>query len=176
MIPTHTNTPASNVTPFGRFMVIAVFAVSLITTGCDVMDASNEQARLRESSSTSMQAVNQDEFWVGPPSIVPLWHDLVGTWQYIEAGVSSNKTITFTNDQRIRVETLCTTHEGPFFSERKGQLTIALTLVDQTCGPLAEESLIRMLEAATAYKIEEGQLFITTTQSEQQLGFNAVDR
>ncbi len=92
-----------------------------------------------------------------PSSVPRIWYDLVGTWQYVEAGVLPNKTITFTLDQRVRVETACTTHEGLFSSESQGQLSIAyLALIDQTCGPLAEEPLIRMLEAATAYKMQDG--------------------
>ena len=228
MTATHTSTrPAPHVRLFGRFVVIALFTVSLITTGCDFVDSNTvmDEAPMDESrhllmSTDTFHQVAQTEApldetrlllalptetlhhvtqteapcvkvkqggafvclnedganrYVGPPNIVPLWHNLVGTWQYVEAGVRSNKTVTFTLDQRIRVETVCQTHEGPFSSESKDQLSIAqLTLIHQTCAPLVEDPLMGMLEAATGYRVQDGRLLINSTQSGPMLRFNAA--
>ena len=197
MTATHTSTrPAPHVRLFGRFVVIALFTSSLITTGCDFVDsnavmdeapidetrlllmspetfhqvATTEAPCVKTKQGGSFVCLNEDGASTDDPA---LWSELVGTWQYVEAGVASNKTITFTADQRVRVETGCTTHDGPFSSTRQDQLNIPyLAIIDNRCGLEAEDPLIGMLETATRYKTRGGRLAITDTHYALVLSFS----
>ncbi len=169
-------------------LAMMLVVINLATTGCDFVDSNAvmdepqlEEARLMELSEEPAQLVEKaklSKFGAGQPlslaggNDAPLWHDLIGSWEYDEGNARGLPKITFSAYQRVRIETECSTHEGPFSAAGQGQLTIAyLALVNHACGLLAEDPMIRELETATHYKVYGSQLVIANRESGQVFNF-----
>ncbi len=108
---------------------------------------------------------------LGPPVEAPA-ENLLGLWEFAEGRMTAGKKrwlplVTFKANGRVLLETECAIYKGSFSSTRHGGLTIsALEMKRELCNTLVEDPLVAALQAATAYKTTEAQLFIAYSGGE----------